>query len=228
MNTPGCATTRSERCRHFRHPPWCAGIFGTGAPEEPFHMEARAVSHGAMGETAQLGEAGFEVIVATHHGEIYRYLRRLAWRMSEADDLSQETFLRAYRARARLTPDANVRAWLFTIATNVFRNHVRSERRRRAAHDTVRATRRELETDGPEAEAVAGEVRTLAETAIRALPLKQRLAFTLRKMHELDYELIGQSLDCSADSARAHVFQALRKIRTSLNGHALPHTESTR
>jgi RNA polymerase sigma-70 factor (ECF subfamily) len=143
----------------------------------------------------------------------------------EADDLSQETFLRAYRARERLTPDANVRAWLFAIATNVFRNHLRSERRRRAAHDTVRATRRELETDGPDAHAVADEVRSLAETAISGLPLKQRLAFTMRKMHDLDYDVIGQSLDCSPESARAHVFQALRKIRTTLNGHALPPRE---
>ena len=176
----------------------------------------------------QFDEAAFEVIVATHHGEIYRYLRRLAWRAAEADDLSQETFLRAYRARMRLTPEANVRAWLFTIATNVFRNHVRSERRRRAAHDTVRATRREADLDGPEAEAVAGEVRSLTETTIRGLPLKQRLAFTLRKLHELDYDAIGQSLECSSESARAHVFHALRKIRTTLNGHALPLTEPTR
>ena len=170
----------------------------------------------------------FEALVATHHGEIYRYLHRLAIRAAEADDLSQETFLRAYRARQRLTPDANVRAWLFTIATNVFRNHARAERRRRAAHDTVRATRRELELDGPEEAAVAGEVRALTEAAIRRLPLKQRLAFTLRKLHELDYEAIGQSLECSADSARAHVFQALRKIRTTLNGHALPAMEPMR
>ena len=175
-----------------------------------------------------MGPETFETVVAAHHPEIHRYLRRLTARASEADDLSQETFLRAYRARHRLTPDANVRAWLFTIATNVFRNQLRSERRRRVAHETVRRTRRELDVDGPEAEAVAGEVRTLTEAAIRRLPLKQRLAFTLRKLHELDYELIGQSLDCSAESARAHVFQALRKIRTTLNGHALPPTESTR
>lgn len=176
----------------------------------------------------QLDDPAFEAVVATHHGEIYRYLRRLAYRGAEADDLSQETFLRAYRARHRLTPDANVRAWLFTIATNVFRNHVRSERRRRVAHASLQVTRRELDLDGPEAEALASEVRTLTEAAIHRLPLKQRLAFTLRKLHELDYELIGQSLDCSAESARAHVFQALRKIRTTLNGHALPPTESTR
>lgn len=173
-------------------------------------------------------ETVFDGVVATHHGEIFRYLRRLAWRVAEADDLSQETFLRAYRAWPRLTPEANVRAWLFTIATNVYRNHVRSERRRQAAHATVRATRSELDLDGPEAEALADEMRTLTQAAIRRLPLKQRLAFTLRKLHELDYEAIGQSLECSPESARAHVFQALRKIRTTLNGHALPQTESTR
>ena len=89
----------------------------------------------------QLDDPAFEAVVATHHGEIYRYLRRLAYRGAEADDLSQETFLRAYRARHRLTPDANVRAWLFTIATNVFRNHVRSERRRRRWPGKARPSR---------------------------------------------------------------------------------------
>ena len=172
--------------------------------------------------------AAFDTVVTTHHGEIFRYLRRLSWRAAEADDLSQETFLRAYRAWGGLAADANVRAWLFTIATNVFRNHVRSERRRQAAHATVRTTRRELELDGPEEEAMAVEMKTLTEAAIRRLPLKQRLAFTLRKLHELDYEIIGQSLDCSAETARAHVFQALRKIRTTLDGHVQPLTESTR
>ncbi len=172
--------------------------------------------------------SGFEEIVSKHHGEIHGYLRRIAYRVSEADDLSQETFLRAYRAWGKLPGDANVRAWLFTIATNVYRNHARNERRRRAAHDTVRATRRELDPDGPEAAAVAGEAQALTVSTIARLPVKQRLAFTLRKLHDLDYDVIGRSLDCSAETARANVFQALRKIRTALNGHALLGTESTR
>jgi RNA polymerase sigma-70 factor (ECF subfamily) len=75
---------------------------------------------------------------------------------------------------------------------------------------------------------MAGEIKALTQAAIRRLPLKQRLAFTLRKLHELDYEAIGQSLECSPESARAHVFQALRKIRTTLNGHLQPLTEFTR
>jgi RNA polymerase sigma factor (sigma-70 family) len=52
---------------------------------------------------------------------------------------------------------------------------------------------------------------------IDGLPAKQRAAFVLRKVHELPYEEIAKSLGCSSDSARAHVFQAFRKIRLSLD-----------
>src|SRR5437867_6001180 len=88
----------------------------------------------------------FDTLVATHHREIYRYLARTTFRTSEADDLAQETFLRAYRAHRTLPPDANARAWLFAIATNVAKNHFRAESRRRRAHAAVRETRNE--TDG--------------------------------------------------------------------------------
>ena len=80
-----------------------------------------------------MGQQPFETVVEAHHAEIYRYLVRVTTRPSEAEDLSQETFLRAYRAYRVLTPDANVRAWLFTIATNLTRNHFRTEGRRRSA-----------------------------------------------------------------------------------------------
>jgi len=175
-----------------------------------------------------MGAQPFETIVTVHHAEILRYLRRVTSRASEAEDLSQETFLRAYRAYRTLTPEANVRAWLFAIATNLMRNHFRSEKRRRTAYASAAVERREADPDGPEAEALFAEARELLEITVRALPMKQRAAFTMRKMHDLDYDTIGQSLDCSAESARAHVFQALRKIRVSLDGHQLPHTEPTR
>jgi RNA polymerase sigma-70 factor (ECF subfamily) len=166
-----------------------------------------------------MAECDFEAVVAAYHAEIFRYLRRIAYRAGEADDLSQETFLRAYRAWRSLAPDANVRAWLYTIATNVYRNHARGERRRRTAYGVVQAQPDGPSGAGPEEEAVFNEIKVLTERAVRALPFKQRVAFTMRKMHEVDYDTIGQSLGCSPESARAHVFQALRKIRVSLNGH---------
>ena len=72
-----------------------------------------------------MGDDAFEMVVATHHAEIHRYVMRVTARSSDADDLSQETFIRAFRAHRTLPPDANFRAWLFTIATNVCRNYFR-------------------------------------------------------------------------------------------------------
>jgi RNA polymerase sigma-70 factor (ECF subfamily) len=173
-----------------------------------------------------MGLGPFDDVVAAHHPEIYRYLRRLTFRATEADDLAQETFLRAYRAWQTLAPDANVRAWLFAIATNLARNHFRAESRRRRAYVAVGERRAEADLAGPEEEHVFRQTRQLLDRVVAGLPLKQRLAFTLRKVHDLDYEAIGESLECSPESARAHVFQALKKIRVSLNGHALPAMEA--
>jgi RNA polymerase sigma-70 factor (ECF subfamily) len=160
-------------------------------------------------------------MVSAHHGEIYRYLQRVLGRADDADDLSQETFLRAYRAYRSLPGDANVRAWLFSIATNLTKNHFRSESRRRLAYGEVRASTQAAVGPAAEAELISRETGALVDGIVQRLPLKQRLAFTQRKIHGLDYEAIGQSLGCSAESARAHVFQAVRKIRQGLDGPAL-------
>jgi RNA polymerase sigma-70 factor (ECF subfamily) len=175
-----------------------------------------------------MGQQPFETVLETHHAEIYRYLLRLTARSNEADDLSQETFLRAYRAYRALAPDANVRAWLFTIATNLARNHFRDEKRRRTAYQAADAARSQTDADAPDGEAMFQQVRARVEAVVDDLPLKQRLAFVLRKIHDLDYDAIARSLGCSADSARAHVFQALRKIRQNLAGHELLEMEMRR
>jgi RNA polymerase sigma-70 factor (ECF subfamily) len=164
-----------------------------------------------------MGQEAFEAVMTAHHAEIYRYLRRVTFRSEEAEDLSQETFLRAFRAYGALPSDANVRAWLFAIATNLFRNSLRAGKRRRAAHDLVKRKGRDDEGDGPEREALFNEARVTVEAVIDALPARQRAAFVMRKVHELPYEDIAESLSCSVDTARAHVFQAFRKIRRSLD-----------
>ena len=171
-----------------------------------------------------MAEDAFEAVVEAHHAEIRRYLLRITARASDADDLSQETFLRAFRAYRALPPEANVRAWLFTIATNLGRNHFRSQSRRRRAYEAVALEPAPGFADRADGQVLAEETRARVELVIGGLPEKQRLAFIMRKMHELDYAEIGQSLRCSGETARAHVFQALRKVRKGLDGH-LPTTE---
>ena len=167
----------------------------------------------------------FEAVVAAHHAEIHRYLGRVTSRNGDADDLSQETFVRAYKAYQALPADANVRAWLFTIATNLCRNHYRAEKRRRQAMAVAAAGASERGPAWPEGEAIVNQVSARLDRIVAALPFKQRLAFTLRKVHELHYDAIAESLHCSAESARAHVFQALRKIRRGLSDLAVVPTE---
>ena len=174
-----------------------------------------------------MGDDSFEAIVAAHHGEIHRYLARMT-RGSDADDLSQETFLRAFRAHRALPASANVRAWLFAIATNLYRNHVRGEVRRRLAHTAAGNDGSAADPGWPEGVALFKEASARVDEIIAELPLKQRLAFTMRKIHELEYEAIGDGLHCSAESARAHVFQALRKIRRGLDDLAGVSTEAPR
>ena len=176
-----------------------------------------------------MAEDAFEAVIAAHHAEIHRYLVRVTARSSDADDLSQETFLRAFRAHQALPADANVRAWLFAIATNLCRNHFRGEKRRRLAYAAASTAMPGTDASRPDGRALVSEAAVRIDAIVAHLPTKQRLAFTLRKMHDLDYDAIGTSLRCSAESARAHVFQALRKIRRGLDElAAMEHTEPTR
>jgi len=168
-----------------------------------------------------MGQQPFEILVTAHHGEIFRYLTRMTARPSEAEDLVQETFLRAYRSYRSLTPDANVRAWLFTIATNLTRNHFRAERRRRLAHSALSESRTELYGADPASVSQLNETQARLDAVVSNLPLRQRVAFVLRKVHDFDYEVIAANLTCSVESARANVFQALKKIRQSLKEHDL-------
>jgi DNA-directed RNA polymerase specialized sigma24 family protein len=171
-----------------------------------------------------MAEDAFEAVVAAHHAEIRRYLLRVTARASDADDLSQETFLRAFRAYRVLPAGANVRAWLFTIATNLGRNHFRAQSRRRCLRGggpRDESTRR----SGPTARCWPTRRARGWSGRSTGCPASSGWRSSARKMHELEYaEIEGEPL-LLGESARAHVFQALRKVRRSLDGH-LPGMES--
>jgi RNA polymerase sigma-70 factor (ECF subfamily) len=170
---------------------------------------------------------GFEQLVTQHHREIYLYIWRLTRGADEAQDLFQETFLRAYRAYERLSADANTRAWLFKIATNLCRNYFR--RQKRSLYVGLDAVLTVVEQnasqgngtapDDPEQQVLLHDLQQHLLAIIDGLPLKQKAALIQRKLHGFPYDAIAVSLQCSPEAARAHVFQALKKIRAGL---ALP------
>src|SRR5262249_4555753 len=119
---------------------------------DPFHNVSVAGSSGVMSDRT------FEALMSDHHAEIYRYVLRVTGRRQDADDLSQETFLRAFRAHRTLPPDANSRAWLFAIATNLTRNHFRSQKRRRLAYAAVGSEARETSEERPDGVTISQEI----------------------------------------------------------------------
>jgi RNA polymerase sigma-70 factor, ECF subfamily len=172
---------------------------GSATLSEP--PEGRAVLEVAVGAARPC----FDDLVGTQQPAIYRFLYRLCLgHRQDAEDLCQETFLRAYRAYGRLDGEANHRAWLYRIAYNAFLNA-----RRRA-----RPTELPDELPAPADEGRDGrELVAAIATFVQTLPPKQRAAMILRHVEGRGYDEVARVLGCSEDSARANVFQAVKKVR---------------
>ena len=154
-------------------------------------------------EATGVSQDEFDTLVATHHSEIYTYLALVTGRVSDAHDLSQRTFLRAFETRRSLGLGALARLRLFGIATDLCRTCLRSRL------PLPQELRSRVEDDG---RASARHAKHPLLSAIASLPIKQRMAFALRKIHEFDYEGVGHLLRCSSQSARVSVMQAFRKV----------------
>lgn len=154
-------------------------------------------------------ETELEGLIRRHRGEIATYLRRLLGNEADAADVVQDTWLRAHRALGRLPPEANVRAWLYRIATNralTALRHRQRQRARAAAVELDLVPDRGVDLDG-------GLTLQAVARAIGTLPGKQRAALVARRFHGLAYEEIATTLGCSPEAARANVYQAIRKLR---------------
>jgi RNA polymerase sigma-70 factor (ECF subfamily) len=167
----------------------------------------------------------FETLIERYHDEIYSYLWRLlnsaggADSAVDAEDLTQEVFLRAYQAFERLRPDSNHRAWLYKIATNYTYTTLKRGQRQAGYSIPLLDETHQAPADAgqsPDRRAVLDETWATVRQAIIGLPTKQRTALILRHVQGLDYAEIALALGCSEDSARANVYQAVRRLRREL------------
>jgi len=158
-------------------------------------------------------DESFEQLVERYRPELAAYLTRLLGDAHDAEDACQDALLRAYRSFGRLRPNSNPRAWLYKIATNTAFNAMKRRKRREAHHVDIDLERLPSEMDGtPERrEQLRAVVR-----AVEALPPKQRAALMLRQFHGMSYAEIAASTGGSQTSARANVYQAIKKLRESL------------
>ena len=155
----------------------------------------------------------FDDTLARYGAEIYRFALHLTRNRPDADDLYQETALKAYRAWNRLPCDANHRAWLYRIASNTFLSDKRKSSRLRTldAEDTVESIPAVNHDDDGRLD--AGNLLREVEAFIEGLPPKQRIALVQRKYLEIGYPEIAATLGCSEEAARRSVHEALRKLR---------------
>jgi RNA polymerase sigma-70 factor (ECF subfamily) len=159
----------------------------------------------------------FEDLIEQHHDEIFAYLWRLVGNERQSDvvleveDLTQEVFLRAFENFLRLRRGSNYRAWLYKIATNCAYAKLRQSKNRREKHLTLEITGTGMATS-PASESMQKQLRALVD----ALPPKQRACLTMRYLQDLDYSEIGLIFDCTEESARANVYQAIRRLRAAL------------
>jgi RNA polymerase sigma factor (sigma-70 family) len=134
-----------------------------------------------------------------HNGEVLGFLRRRAGR-DRADDLFQETFLRALRAYGRLEHGEHLRAWVLTIAANAL---VDSARRERLTAELS------IEPAGEDERPAVEELAPLTDD----LPPKERAAVVLRYGYDLDYDTIAAALGSNEQAARQAASAGVRRLR---------------
>ena len=153
--------------------------------------------------------------------ELQRHVAAMLGNAEEARDILQDLWMTAIRARPETGDAANIRAWLYRVATRRALDHL-AMRRRRAALLTAHSDELKSGTVAAAAAADAALDRLSEAAAARvrkgvaALPRRQRDAVWLRWIEELDYATISNRLGCTSEAARANVYQGMKKLRRDL------------
>jgi RNA polymerase sigma-70 factor (ECF subfamily) len=155
----------------------------------------------------------FEEAVKSMEREIMRFLVRSTGDREDAMDLFQETWLRAYRAYPTLQSEDGLRPWIYRIASNLCRNRARDKMRRGRVIASESADGTDLGHCASNHLSGGPEGALHLKRSIARLPGKQGQALMMRKFAGLEYVEIATALNCSAESARASVYQALKKLR---------------
>jgi RNA polymerase sigma-70 factor, ECF subfamily len=165
--------------------------------------------------------AGTNALGSEYIDGLYSYALVLTHNHAEAEDLVQETYVRAIPAVGRLRPESNIKAWLFKILRNIWFNQLRKRRSdpQMVQTDMEGGSVDNLVNPGKDSyEIYAGqvEVRTV-RTAIEQLSLEFREVIMLREFEELSYQEIANLLDCPLGTVMSRLARARSKLRVLLS-----------
>jgi RNA polymerase sigma-70 factor (ECF subfamily) len=167
-------------------------------------------------ERVQKGDKGaFDLLVLKYQHKIVNLVMRYVRDPELALDISQEAFIKAYRALPRFRGESAFYTWMYRIAVNTAKNHLAAQRRRPmdVELDLQDPEQYELhaklkETDTPEGMTLSNELKETVERAIAALPEDLRTAIILRELEGMSYEEIAQTMECPVGTVRSRIFRA--------------------
>lgn len=176
---------------------------------EEFYEDLELIRRFLKGE-----EKAFSELVHKYQKKAYYLAYRFTHNHHDADDLSQEAFIRVYSSLKNFRGGSSFFTWLYRIVTNLCINYLS----RRPRHVQTPVENLPLPHPGAGAQSVIEneELRIKINAAIEQLPLQQRAAFTLRQLEGLSFKETSGAMNCSVGAAKASYFQAVQKLRKHL------------
>jgi RNA polymerase sigma-70 factor (ECF subfamily) len=177
----------------------------------------------AAAARAKAGDAdAFRVLVERHSRPLFRLAFRMTGNEQDAEDIVQDTFLRAYRRIEKFDERASFATWLYRITVNCSLDLVRARKRRSeqsgSANPEVDDLIQSLPSTGatPDRMAMSGEARQRIAEAMEELSASERTAFVLRHFEGMCIDEVSRVLGCRPGAARHCVFRAVQKLRRAL------------
>jgi len=175
-------------------------------------------------ERVQKGDKkAFDLLINKYQHRIISLVARYVSDQTEALDVAQEAFIKAYRAIDRFRGDSAFYTWLYRIAINTAKNWLVAKKRRPPANDIDAADAEQYDMDSrlkeqgtPENELMREEIRRTVYDTIAELPDDLRTAIMLREMEGMSYEEIAVTMDCPIGTVRSRIFRAREAIEEKL------------
>jgi RNA polymerase sigma-70 factor (ECF subfamily) len=169
---------------------------------------------------AQAGDKrAFDLLVLKYQQKVANLIGRYVRDQSEVLDVTQEAFIKAYRALAGFRGESAFYTWLYRIAVNTVKNHLVAQGRRPPTDDVDAQTAEQLEGGGrlresatPERQLLTDEIARTVQQALEALPEDLRTAIVLRELEGMSYEEIAATMECPIGTVRSRIFRAREAI----------------
>ena len=190
----------------------------------PARIDESKVDFELMARIGKGDHAAFRQLVERHQNTVIGTVAKMLGNPSDAEDISQQVFLRIWRNARRYRPDARFTTYLFTITRNLVFNETRRRGRKKEVSVDEREENSHFQIEDspdhrPDAELLQAELREAVDAAIAALPESQRMAVVMRRYGQLSYEEIAAVLGLSVSAVKSLLFRARSALRDSLSAY---------